>query len=62
AGLGLDPEAHINDNYLDLWQNHLDAFGQPRRDMVFGDTEDCPENKNSGRGPLPPEPDRERRI
>lgn len=58
-GLGLDPERHINDNYLDLWQNHLNALGQPRRDMVFGDAESRPGNGESG---CDPAPDTERRT
>lgn len=37
--LGLDPDAHVNDSYLGLWQKHLAALGQPKRDMVFSGTE-----------------------
>lgn len=33
--LGLDVKNHIEDNYLGLWQKHLDSLGQARRDMVF---------------------------
>ena len=35
AELGLDPDAHIEDNYMGLWTKHLAALGQPFRDMVF---------------------------
>ena len=33
--LGLDPDAHIEDNYLGLWTKHLTALGQSFRNMVF---------------------------
>ena len=33
--LGLDSQAHISDNYLTLWDKHLDERGECRRDMVF---------------------------
>ena len=58
AGLGLDLESHIDDNYLDLWQNHLDALGQPRRDMGFGNAETCPEKGKPGCGPAAPDTER----
>lgn len=33
--LGLNPDDHIEDNYLTLWQKHLAARGEPDRNMVF---------------------------
>ena len=36
--LGLDPEDHINDNYLTLWMRYLEERGESRRDMVFEDS------------------------
>lgn len=33
--LGLDVGAHIDDNYLGLWQKHLAARGEKTRNMVF---------------------------
>ena len=35
ADLRLDSQAHISDNYLTLWDRHLDERGESRRDMVF---------------------------
>lgn len=35
AALGLDPGAHIQDNYLGLWRKHLDALGDKPRHMTF---------------------------
>lgn len=33
--LGLDPKAHIDDNYRGLWMKYLKERGQAPRDMVF---------------------------
>lgn len=33
--LGLDPEAHLDDNYLELWRKHLESRGEGPRHMVF---------------------------
>lgn len=35
ADIGLDPDEHLGDNYLGLWQKHLAARGEGPRDMVF---------------------------
>lgn len=35
--LELDPDDHLNDNYLTLWENHLCRCGQDRRHMVFAE-------------------------
>lgn len=35
AQLGLSPDDHIDDNYLGLWQKHLDSRGEPPRHMTF---------------------------
>lgn len=35
ADLGLDPGAHIGDNYLGLWIRHLESRGEGKRDMIF---------------------------
>ncbi len=35
ADLGLNPDDHVDDNYLTLWQKHLAAHGEPERDMMF---------------------------
>lgn len=37
--LGLDADAHVRESYLGLWQKHLQALGQAKRDMVFSGTE-----------------------
>lgn len=33
--LYLDPESHIDDNYLTLWRKYLEANGEEDRNMVF---------------------------
>lgn len=33
--LGLDPNDHLNENYLALWENHLCKCGDEKRHMVF---------------------------
>lgn len=33
--VGLDPESHIDDNYLGLWRKHLEANGEQPRHMTF---------------------------
>ncbi|MCD8138407.1 MAG: class IV adenylate cyclase [Planctomycetaceae bacterium] len=35
ADIGLNPDDHIDDNYLGLWQKHLAARGESERHMVF---------------------------
>ena len=40
ADLGLDPGAHIGDNYLSLWIKYLKERGEPWRDMVFSHAAD----------------------
>ncbi len=35
AELGLDPQAHIDDNYLTLWKKHLEVRGEKKRNMLF---------------------------
>lgn len=35
AELGLDPELHIEDNYLTLWKKHIEETGQRPRHMLF---------------------------
>lgn len=48
ADIGLDPDKHIDDNYLGLWQKHLAARGEDPRHMVFPAEEERPKNR-SGR-------------
>ncbi|MDR3211228.1 MAG: DUF4416 family protein [Planctomycetota bacterium] len=35
ADLGLDPAASLSENYLTLWERHLAARGEGRRNMLF---------------------------
>lgn len=35
AALGIDPARHIDNNYLGLWREHLDASGEAPRHMTF---------------------------
>ncbi len=49
ADLGLDAGQHIQDNYLGLWQKHLEAKGQPLRDMVFSENTGAEAKQNRGR-------------
>jgi adenylate cyclase class 2 len=44
ADLGIDPAAHIEDNYFSLWRKHLASRGEPWRDMLF------PGSSRPGRG------------
>lgn len=37
SSLGLDPDQHICDSYLALWQKHLAERGEESRHMVFTD-------------------------
>ena len=38
ADIGLDPDSHIDDNYLGVWMKYLAARGEAPRDMVFPHT------------------------
>lgn len=38
--LGLNPEDHLDENYLSLWKRHLADRGEQRRHMIFTDNEE----------------------
>ena len=46
--IGLNPDSHIEDNYLGLWQKHLRANGEEPRHMTFA-RDDVETRRFSGR-------------
>lgn len=51
--LDLNPDDHIDDNYLGLWQKHLQAKGENPRHMLFP-PETAARKMHSGRNPARP--------